>query len=95
MLIKRNLGAMLILVALAILFLFPFVYLTGGALKPNQKLADCYLCGYAWADFDRGSSGIRLCPHPICFPGYAFHAVPGNADRPVRVIVRAPIFDAR
>lgn len=37
MLIKRNLGAMLILVALAILFLFPFVYLTGGALKTNQE----------------------------------------------------------
>lgn len=37
MLIKRNLGATLTLVVLAIIFLFPFVYLTGGALKTNQE----------------------------------------------------------
>ena len=37
MVTKRNFTAMLILVVLAVLFLFPFVYLIGGALKTNQE----------------------------------------------------------
>jgi multiple sugar transport system permease protein len=37
MVIKRNLGAMLALIILAVIFLFPFVYVVGGALKTNEE----------------------------------------------------------
>lgn len=34
---KQNYGAILLLIILAVLFLFPFVYLIGGSLKTNQE----------------------------------------------------------
>jgi multiple sugar transport system permease protein len=55
MVTKRNLGAMLTLVVLAILFLFPFVYLTGGALKTNEealtKPAEVFPADAQWGNF--------------------------------------------
>jgi multiple sugar transport system permease protein len=37
MITRKNIGALIILILLGILFLFPFIYLVGGSLKTNEE----------------------------------------------------------
>lgn len=107
MVTKRNYGAMFILIMLAILFLFPFVYLVGGSLKTNTEAltspATIFPADPQWSNyrdiFDAPNFNIPvqtknslIMTFGVTFGQILIASVTGYAFARIRFIWRDPIF---